>query len=212
MIVVGLTGSIAMGKSETARIFAKLGVPVCESDAIVHALYAPGGAAVELVAKAFPGVIANNAVDRELLSKALLGKPENFAELEHIVHPLVRRAQTEFLKQCRKNKEPIAVLDIPLLFETGRDKDVDKIVVVSAPAHVQRARALARPGMTEEKLAAILARQLPDEEKRRRTDFVVDSSQGLDRALTQVEHIVSALKRESGRNAGDRARHGNNGA
>lgn len=205
MIVVGLTGSIAMGKSETARMFVRLGVPVCESDAVVHALYAKGGAAVEPIARAFPGTVVDDAIDRERLSNALFGKPENFARLEAVVHPLVRRAQDEFLERCQANGESLAVLDIPLLFETGRDRDVDRIVVVSAPAEVQRARALARPGMTEEKLATILARQLPDEEKRRRADFVVDSSQGLGCALTQVEQIVSALKRECGRNAGDRA-------
>jgi dephospho-CoA kinase len=211
MIVIGLTGSIATGKSETARMFAELGVPVCEADAIVHALYAKGGAAVEPVARAFPGTAVDGAIDREKLSQALLGKPEKFARLEEIVHPLVRRAQEEFLARCRADKEPLAVLDIPLLFETGREKTVDKIVVVSAPAELQRARALARPGMTEEKLANLLARQMPDEEKRRRADFVVDSTHGIEHALRQVEHIVPALMKESGRHAGDRARHGNDG-
>jgi dephospho-CoA kinase len=205
VIVIGLTGSIAMGKSETARMFAQLSIPVCESDALVHALYASGGAAVGPVSQAFPNAMVNGAIDRERLSELLLGKPENFAKLEAIVHPLVRRAQDAFLAKCSADGAPLAVLDIPLLFETGRDRDVDKIVVVSAPADIQRARALARPGMTEEKLATILARQLPDAEKRRRADFVVDSSQGIDHALRQVEHIVFALKQECGCNAGDRA-------
>jgi dephospho-CoA kinase len=195
MIVVGLTGSIGMGKSETARMFAAEGIPVSESDAIVHQLYDRDGAAVEPVAAAFPGVAVGGRIDREKLAWHLGSHPEDFARLEAIVHPLVRAAQEKFLNQERRQKARLAVLDIPLLFETGRDRDVDKIVVVSAPADVQRARVLARPGMTEEKFAAILARQLPDSEKRARADFVVDSSQGLDHARGQVRHIIDVLSR-----------------
>lgn len=193
MIVIGLTGSIGMGKTETARIFAQEGVPVSDSDAIVHQLYGHGSAAVEPVSVAFPGVTAEGRIDREKLAQHLKAHPQDFARLEAIVHPLVRAAQEKFLNEARSRKSRLAVLDIPLLFETGRDRDVDKIVVVSAPAEVQRRRVLARPGMTEEKFAAILARQLPDAEKRARADYIVDSGQGLDYARSQVRHIIDML-------------------
>lgn len=193
MIVIGLTGSIGMGKTETARMFAAEGIPVSESDAIVHQLYAREGGAVAPVAAAFPGVVTEGRIDRDKLAKHLARHPQDFARLEAIVHPLVRAEQERFLMEARHNKARIAVLDIPLLFETGRDRDVDKIIVVSAPAAVQRQRILARPGMTEEKFASILARQLPDEEKRARADFIVDSAQGLDYARSQVRHIIDAL-------------------
>ncbi|MGE4250701.1 MAG: dephospho-CoA kinase [Parvibaculaceae bacterium] len=195
MIVIGLTGSIGMGKTTTARMFAEAGVPVSESDAIVHRLYDEGGAAVAPVAAAFPGVVAQGRIDREKLAAHLRAHPRDFARLEAIVHPLVRAEQDVFLAEARRRKACLAVLDIPLLFETGRDRDVDKIVVVSAPAAVQRRRVLARPGMTEEKFAAILARQLPDQEKRKRADFIVDSDHGLDYARTEVRHIIDALSR-----------------
>jgi dephospho-CoA kinase len=193
MIVIGLTGSIGMGKTETARMFAEQGVPVSESDAIVHRLYDREGAAVAPVAAAFPGVVAQGRIDRVKLARHLAVHPEDFARLEAIVHPLVRAEQETFLAQARRRKARLAVLDIPLLFEAGRDGDVDKIVVVSAPADVQRARVLARPGMTEEKFAAILARQLSDSEKRKRADFIVDSGHGLHYARGQVRHIIDAL-------------------
>jgi dephospho-CoA kinase len=195
MIVIGLTGSIGMGKSETARMFATEGVPVSESDATVRRLYDKDGAAVGPVAAAFPGVIVEGRIDRERLTKHLSAHPKDFTRLEAIVHPLVRAEQEEFLAEARRRKVRLAVLDIPLLFETGRDRDVDKIVVVSAPADVQRQRVLARPGMTEQKFAAILARQLPDSEKRARADFIVDSAQGLDHARGQVRHIIDVLSR-----------------
>jgi dephospho-CoA kinase len=197
MIVVGLTGSIGMGKSETARMFADEGVPVCESDAIVHRLYEKGGAAVAPVAAAFPAVVDDGRIDRQKLTRHLAGNARDFARLEAIVHPLVRAEQEHFLSEARRRKDRLAVLDIPLLFETGRDRDVDKIVVVSAPADVQRSRVLARPGMTEEKFASILARQLPDAEKRARADFIVDSSSGFDHARRQVRDIIDALKGDS---------------
>jgi dephospho-CoA kinase len=193
MIVIGLTGSIGMGKTETARMFAAQGVPVSESDAIVHRLYDKGGAAVMPVAAVFPDVIVERRIDRAKLAKHLAAHPGDFARLEGIVHPLVRGEQEKFLDEARRRKARLAVLDIPLLFETGRDVDVDRIVVVSAPADTQRRRVLARPGMTEEKFAAILARQLPDPEKRARADFIVDSDRGLDYAREQVRHIIDTL-------------------
>ncbi len=193
MIVIGLTGSIGTGKTETARMFAAQGVPVSESDAIVHRLYDKGGAAVMPVAAVFPDVIVEGRIDRVKLAKHLAAHPGDFARLEGIVHPLVRAEQEKFLDEARRRKARIAVLDIPLLFETGRDGDVDRIVVVSAPADTQRRRVLARPGMTEEKFAAILARQLPDPEKRARADFIVDSDRGLDYARDQVRHIIDTL-------------------
>ena len=196
MLVVGLTGSIAMGKSETAQMFARLGYPVFDADAAVHRLYDTGGAAVPLIDRAFPGSVVDGKVDRSRLGEQVTGDPDALARLEALVHPLVRREQDAFLDEARKTSHAFAVLDIPLLFETGRDHDVDVVVVASAPEDVQKTRVLARPGMTEEKFAAILARQLPDSEKRRRADFVVDTSRGFDAAFEQVCAIADQLKRE----------------
>mgnify|MGYP002277042442 FL=1 len=182
-----------MGKSETARMFRELGVPVFDADAAVHALYAEGGAAVGPIAEAFPGAVSGGAVDREALAARVLGDSEAIARLEAIVHPLVRDAERAFLDKARQEGAALAVLDIPLLFETGGEGRADRIVVVSAPADLQRERALARPGMTQEKFDAILARQVPDAEKRRRADFVVDSSRGLEDAFDQVRGIVEQL-------------------
>ncbi|MFO0994319.1 MAG: dephospho-CoA kinase [Hyphomicrobiales bacterium] len=193
MKVIGLTGSIAMGKSETARLFAELGVPVFDSDAAVHVLYAKDGDAVAPLRKAFPQAVIDGAVDRKRLSEILTREPQRLGELEAVVHPLVRRAQEQFLAEHRAKGTAFVLLDIPLLFETQREKDVDIIVVVSAPADVQRERALARPGMTVEKLETILARQMPDAEKRRRADFIVDGARGLDHARAQVRHILDTL-------------------
>jgi len=193
MIVIGLTGSIGMGKTETARMFAAEGIPVSDSDTIVHRLYDRGGAGVLPIATAFPDVVVDGRIDRTRLAEHLAVHPADFARLEEIVHPLVRAEQDIFLAETRRRKARLAVIDIPLLFETGRDRDVDKIVVVSAPAETQRRRVLARPGMTEEKFAAILARQLPDAEKRARADFIVDSDRGLDYARAQVRDIIDAL-------------------
>jgi dephospho-CoA kinase len=197
MIVVGLTGSIAMGKTETAKMFAALGVPVCDSDMVVHRLYEEGGAAVAPVARVFPDAVKNGRVDRARLAAALAADPAGFERLEAIVHPLVRAEQKLFLDRCRRENAQLAVLDIPLLFETGRDRDVDRIVVVSAPAEMQKARAMMRPGMTEEKLASLLARQMPDSEKRARAHFVVDSGHGRDHAFAQVRAIVAQLTTDS---------------
>jgi dephospho-CoA kinase len=194
MIVLGLTGSIGMGKSTTAAMFEAEGVPVHGSDAAVHALYAKGGAAVGPVEAAFAGVTRDGAVDREALSKRVLGDPEALARLEAIVHPLVADDRREFLERARAAGARVAVADIPLLYETGRPSDVDAVVVVTAPEDVQRARVLARPGMTEAKLAAILARQTPDAEKRARADFVIDTGAGMDAARAQVRVILNAVR------------------
>ena len=194
MKVVGLTGSIGMGKSTTAALFAAEGVPVYDADAAVHALYGKGGAAVAPVGEAFPGVVRDGAIDREALSAQVLGRPEALKTLEAIVHPLVNATRAEFFGAAAEKAADLVVLDIPLLFETGGDKRVDAVVVVTAPAEVQRARVMERPGMTAEKLAAILARQTPDEEKRRRADFVIDTGHGLDSAREQVRQVIAALR------------------
>jgi dephospho-CoA kinase len=197
MIVAGLTGSLAMGKSETARMFASLGVPVFDADAEVHRLYTQGGAAVEMIGARFPEAIVDGAVDRRRLGEIVLKDAAALRAVEKLVHPLVRKAEAEFLSKCRGEARPLAVLDIPLLFETGRQRDVDRIIVVSAPGDVQRSRALSRPGMTAEKFEALTARQVPDAERRRQAHFIVDSSQGLDQALAQVKAIVAILMREA---------------
>ena len=191
MIVLGLTGSIGMGKSTTARMFVEQGVPVHDSDEAVHRLYA--GAAAPLVEAAFPGTTRDGVVDRALLAARILGDADAIRRVEAIVHPLVRADADAVLARARASGAPIAVLDIPLLFETNGTGRVDKVVVVTAPAEVQRQRVLARPGMTEEKFRAILARQVPDAEKRRLADFIVDSSQGMEAARDQVRAIIDAL-------------------
>lgn len=196
MIVLGLTGSIGMGKSTTAKMFAEAGVPVHDSDEAVHRLYA--GAAAPLVEAAFPGTVVDGVVDRARLGARVLGDAAALKRLEAIIHPLVRADADAFLAKHRTAGESIAVLDIPLLFETAGRGRVDKVVVVTAPAEVQRQRVLARPGMTEEKLAAILAKQVPDEEKRRLADFVIDTGQGLDAARTAVAAIIAELRGQRG--------------
>jgi dephospho-CoA kinase len=195
MIVLGLTGSIGMGKSTTAKMFAEAGVPVHDSDEAVHRLYA--GRAAPLIEAEFPGVVADGAVDRAKLAARVLGNPAELKKLEAVVHPLVRADADAFLARHRAAGTPLAVLDIPLLFETGGRDRVDKIVVVSATPGIQRERVLARPGMTLEKFEAILARQMPDAEKRRLADFVVETGQGFDVARGQVRKIVAALTNES---------------
>lgn len=191
MIVLGLTGSIGMGKSTTAKLFAEAGVPVHDSDEAVHRLYA--GPAVPLVEAEFPGTVTDGAVDRTALAKRVVGDPEAIRRLESIVHPLVRADADAFLARNRTAGAPLVVLDIPLLFETNGTDRVDKIVVVSAPADIQRERVMSRPGMTREKFEAILERQTPDEEKRRRADFVIDSSHGIEPARDQVDAIIGEL-------------------
>jgi dephospho-CoA kinase len=191
MFVLGLTGSIGMGKSTTAKLFAEADVPVYDADAVVHALYR--GEAVPLIEAAFPGTTENGVVDRDRLSAQVVGKPAAMRRLESIVHPLVRAQQDKFLRAAEQAGAPVAVLDIPLLFETGGDKRVDAVLVVSAPPEIQRARILAREGMTEHRLDALLARQIPDAEKRARADFVVDTSQGLDPVRTAIRDILGKV-------------------
>jgi dephospho-CoA kinase len=188
MVVIGLTGSLGMGKTTTLRFFAEAGVPVYDADETVHRLY--GGEAATSIEAAFPGTTGEQGVDRAKLAQAVLGDAAALARLEAIVHPLVRREEVRFLEAARKAGAPVVVLDVPLLFETGGDRRVDAVVVVSAPAEMQRARAFERPGMTEEKFRALLAKQIPDQEKRRRADFVVDTSQGYDYARAQVHAIL----------------------
>ena len=190
--IVGLTGSIAMGKSETARLFAAEGVPVHDSDAVIHKLYGKGGAAVAKIAEAFPGAVRDDAVDRAALSAEVAGDPEGLKKLEALVHPLVAAERKAFLAGAKG--EAIVVLDIPLLFETGADAQMDALVVASAPAEVQRARALSRPGMSVEKFESLLARQLPDVEKRAKAHFVVVTDQGMDHARDQVRMILAAIR------------------
>ena len=195
--VLGLTGSIGMGKSATAAIFRRLGVPVHDADAAVHALYR--GAAVGPIGEAFPGAVRDGMVDRAALGALVLNDPPRLRALEAIVHPLVRREEEGFLARPRAEGCPLAVLDIPLLFETGGEARCDAVLVVSAPESVQRERVLARPGMTEERLAAIRAKQMPDPQKRGQAHFVVDTCRGLASAEAQLRSIVAALAGRPGR-------------
>jgi dephospho-CoA kinase len=188
MFVIGLTGSIGMGKSTTARFFAEAGVPVHDADATVHRLYEDEAAPA--IEAAFPGTTSGGKVDRVKLAERVLGDQAALRQLQSIVHPLVREAEVRFLAEAERKGVPVAVLDIPLLFETGGQERVDAVVTVSAPAEVQRARLLERAGMTEEKLKALIANQLSDAEKRRRADFIVDSSQGFEAARAQVQEIL----------------------
>ena len=192
MIKLGLTGSIGMGKSTTAQIFADKGVPVYDADAVVHQLYQ--SEAVPLIADAFPEAVIDGQVDRKILSASVLGKPEQLKKLENIVHPLVHAKEQQFLRDAKAKGAKLVVLDIPLLFETGGTGRVDKILVVSAPYEIQRERVLSREGMTEEKFQAILARQMPDEVKRAKADFIVDTGQDKDFARQQVFSILEKLQ------------------
>ncbi|PZQ14224.1 MAG: dephospho-CoA kinase [Ancylobacter novellus] len=189
MIVLGLTGSIGMGKSTTARLFSEEGVPVHDADAAVHRLYE--GEAAPLVEAAFPGTTRDGVVDRKELGKRVLGDAAALARLEAIVHPLVRGAERRFLDEARAAGARLVVLDVPLLFETGRERDVDAVVVVSAGAEEQRRRVMERPGMTEETFGRILARQLPDAEKRARADVVIDTSRGIEAAREQARTVIA---------------------
>ena len=191
--VLGLTGSIGMGKSATAQMFSARGVPVHDADAAVHALYGPGGAAAAAIGRAFPGTLApDGSVDRGALRAVVLGHPERLAQLEALVHPLVQEAARAFL--LRHAHAALVLLDIPLLYETGGDRRCDAVLVVTAPPEVQRARVLARPGMTEAAFAAIRAKQMPDAEKRARADFVIDTSLGFAHAEAEVGRIIAALR------------------
>lgn len=195
MIKVGLTGSIGMGKSTTAEMFRQAGIPVHDADATVHALYS--GEAIEPVEEAFPGTTRNGTVDRRELADRVLGNPQAMQRLEAIVHPLVRQKELEFIANAELAGEKFVILDIPLLFETGGDQRVDMIIVVTAPAEVQRERVLSRPEMSEEKFISILAKQTPDSEKRERADFLIDTSLGMESARTEVEKIIRILRQKS---------------
>jgi dephospho-CoA kinase len=200
MFILGLTGSIGMGKSTTAGFFRAAGVPVHDSDAVVHRLY--DGEAVGPVEAAFPGVTVDGRIDRARLAERLIGRPEAIKQLEAIVHPLVRAVSDRFVHDQAARNTRVIVLDIPLLFETGGENKVDAVVVVSAPPDVQRARVLSRPGMTAERLDALLARQMSDADKRSRAHFVVDSSRCFDSARAQVLGILRAVAALAGRRIG----------
>ncbi|WP_435640688.1 dephospho-CoA kinase [Micavibrio aeruginosavorus] len=195
MIILGLTGSIGMGKSTAAAMFTRLGVPVHDSDASVHQLLGPNGAAVAAVAAAFPGVLdqPNNAIDRKKLGAMIFPDPTKKAVLEGILHPMVRQSQADFLHKNRALGVKIAVLDIPLLYETGAESRVDKVIVVTAPPHVQRQRVLARPTMTVDKFNAILAGQMPDADKCKRADYIVQTGLGRVHTMRSLKTIVRNL-------------------
>lgn len=194
MFILGLSGSIGMGKSTASKMFRRMGIPVYDSDASVHRALAKGGAAVPAIEKAFPGVVKDGAVDRDALGKKVFGDKAALKRLEAIVHPVVRRMQDDFLKRWAARRAPLVVLDIPLLFEVGLDSRCDATVVISAPFFLQKARVMARPGMTAEKFAGILARQMPDREKRRRADFVVPSNRGRAVTLRRLERIAKVVR------------------
>lgn len=196
MLLIALTGSIGMGKSTTARMFADAGIPVWDADAAVHKLYGPGGAGTAAIAGLVPDAAGPGGVDRDRLRAAILKDATLLKRIEAVIHPLVGRDRAQFLDLARAAGHRLAICDIPLLFETGGDGAFDRVVVVSAPAEVQRARVLERPGMTAEAFEAILAKQVPDAEKRARADYIVDTAQGMDAARAQVEAIVADLKGE----------------
>jgi dephospho-CoA kinase len=207
MVILGLTGSIGMGKSTAAAALRRLGLPVHDSDAVVHALYAPGGAAVDEIAAAFPGVVrSDGSVDRAALSRRVIGDPAAIARLEAIVHPLVGEARDRFLRAMAARRERIVVLDIPLMFEAGLDRLCDAVIVVSAPPFLQKARVMSRPGMTSDRLAAILGQQMPDAEKRRRADFVVPTGSGRRASLRRLAEIVRVMRRRPARRTHARSR------
>lgn len=192
MIVIGLTGSIGMGKSTTARMFAEAGLAVNDADAVVHDLYR--SEAVEPIGRAFPGSIADGSVDRQELARQLAVDPARFKDLEAIVHPLVRQREAQFVQARQAAGDDMIVLDIPLLFEVGGEKRVDVVVVVTCDPRIQRERVLARPGMTVEKFELILARQVPDQVKRRKADFLIDTGEGMEAARSRVDEIIAALR------------------
>ncbi len=195
MIVVGLTGGVGMGKSTAAAMLRRMRVPVHDADATVHRLMAKGGAAVAAVADAFPGVVKNGAADRKALGRRVFGDPPALTRLEAILHPLVRRDQNQFLRRQRAAHAPLVVLDIPLLYEGGGGRRLDAVITMTAPAFLQRRRVLSRPGMTEAQFAAILARQVPDSQRRREADFVVPSGLGRAATFRRLRRIVARLRR-----------------
>ncbi len=195
---IGLTGSIGMGKSTTAAMFREAGIPIYDADAEVHKAYDVGGAAVGPVGEAFPGVVKAGRIDREELRKRVLGKPEALQVLNGIVHPIVGRQRGTFFEDAQAAGADMVILDVPLIYETGGEKSMDAVIVVSAPAEMQRARVLAREGMSPERLDAILAQQTPDAEKRARADYVIDTGQGLEHARAQVQAVIAALRTPAG--------------
>jgi dephospho-CoA kinase len=194
MKVIGLTGSIGMGKSTTAAMFREAGIPVYDADAAVHAAYDVGGIAVGPVGEAFPGTVKDGRVDREALRQAVLGKPEAMAKLNGIVHPLIGRDRAGVFEQAAASGADMIIMDVPLIYETGGEKNMDAVIVVSAPAEMQRERVLAREGMSPERLEAILAQQVPDAEKRARADYVIDTGHGLEHARAQVQAVIEKLR------------------
>ena len=191
MIRIALTGSIGMGKSTVAKMFERAGVPVFDADATVHQLQSPGGGLVEKIGELFPGTVRSGTLDRDCLAQIVLSDPKKLSALEALVHPAVREAREAFVRE--HGQAPALIFEIPLLFETGGESDFDKVIVVSAPAEVQRTRVLRRPGMHEAKLDSILERQTPDEEKRRRADFVIDTAGDLSTTEAQVHEIIACL-------------------
>lgn len=198
MLKIGLTGSIGMGKTTVAKMFAARGIPVFDADAAVHQLYERGGAAVGPVGAAFPGSVHDGAVDRAALSRLVIGKPAEIKRLEAIVHPLVAGLREAFLRAAEQRGEPMVVLEIQMLLEGSSARNLDVIVVVSAPAAMQRDRALARPGMSKEKLAGILSNQMPDAEKRARADYVIDTGVSLAKTEQQVEALIATMRQKAG--------------
>jgi len=205
VILLGLTGSIGMGKSTTAALFRAAGVPVYDADAEVHASYARGGACVGPVGEAFPGVVKDGAIDREALRQRVLGKPEELRRLNSVVHPIIGGLRRTFFDDARAAGADLVVLDIPLLFEGGGERGMDAVAVVTAPPDVQRARVLDREGMTAERLEAILAHQMPDAEKRARADFVIDTSRGVEPVRREVAEILEIMRDPQRRPRRDRA-------
>jgi dephospho-CoA kinase len=191
MLILGLTGSIGMGKSTTAKLFAEAGVPVYDADATVHRIYE--GEAAPAIEAAFPGTTVNGKVDRARLSERVMHNPAAIRRLEQIVHPMLRSHHQKFLEEAEKSGAPVALVDVPLLYETGGETRVDAVIVVTTSREIQRERILARENMTGEKLDAILARQLPDAEKRKRADFVVDTSHGLDPVRSRIRDILDQV-------------------
>ena len=194
MVILGLTGSVGMGKTTAARHLRRLGIPVHDADREVHRLLGPGGAAVAAVGAAFPGVLRNGAIDRAELGRRVFGDPVGLKRLESILHPLVRAAERRFLARARRERRALVVLDIPLLFETGGEARCDLVLVVSAPRRIQLARVMARPGMTAARLAAIEARQMPDAEKRRLADIVIETGIGRNHSLGQIRRALARIK------------------
>ncbi|MGB1547962.1 MAG: dephospho-CoA kinase [Alphaproteobacteria bacterium] len=195
MVVVGLTGSIGMGKTTAADMLRALGLPVFDADAAVHALQSPGGAALPAIATAFPGLVREGVLDREAMAERVFKDPESLRKLEEIVHPLVRAEEQRFLRNAGLRGADLAVLEIPLLFESGGERRCDYTIVVTAPSFLQKARVLKRPGMTEERLHGVLAKQTPDAEKRKRADFIVPTGMGRYHTLNALREIVRLIRR-----------------